>query len=199
MLTSFFTKRAGEDWLSSPPKRSLSLGKKELMKIFWTSLLLGMLALEVSGQTYLVVDRYGKNRHKMVVGAELHFRLKGEKIIRHDVITSLSPADSMIGLAKARTKIHLNRIDRVYFYRQAPKFIQASGAFVGTGFVTAAAVHPLVSNAQYNARESLVIGSSILGLSQLSRFFNRSSIKMGRRGRIQIIEIRWEGESDTGG
>lgn len=150
----------------------------------------------VQAQIYIVVDKYTIKRYRLTIGNELHFKLKGEKRIRHDLISSLSMEDSTIGLSKASVKIKLDDVDQVYFYNKTINALQAGGYTIAGGFLIAAAVHPLVDNAQYDARESAIIGTTAFGITQLMRIFRRRSIKIGKNGRIRIIEIKWDALDD---
>lgn len=139
-------------------------------------------------QKFLVIDRYGMKRIKFAEGDKIWFSLKKDGKYRYkDVIGELR--DSTMYLAKRKTFIKLSEISAFYFTNGFSLWFTGGSYFVGTGFLFSAAVHPLISNAQYDQKESAIIGASFLALGQLVRLFRRRKFKVTDNTRIRILDL----------
>lgn len=142
-------------------------------------------------QRYLVVDRYGMKRIKLAEGDRITFSLKKDGKIRYkDYIAELQ--DSSIVLANRKISVKLSEISALYFNNDLMLWLQGGSTFVGAGFVINAAVHPLVSDAQYDPKESLIIGASFLAISQVARLLRRKKFKINDNTRIRILDLSFQ-------
>ncbi len=148
---------------------------------------------ESLAQKFLAIDRYSTKRKRLQVGDPLRFRQVGNPAIYNDYIALLK--DTTLILSSNGFEFPLRDFETIYFQRLAPTFLQYSGGFIAAGFLFAAAVHPLVSNAQYDRRESLVIGASFLTISQGVRFFKWNKYHTTRRARVRIIDTTFKATS----
>lgn len=164
------------------------------MKILFTALTLLSFVQVTSAQKFLVLDRYGLNRERLVEGDKIRFKQKLNPAIFNDYVALLK--DTSLVISTSELEIPLSEFETVYFQRGVPTFLQYSGAFVGGGFLFASAVYPLVSDAQYDQRESFIIGASFAVLSQSMRFFKWKKFKFNRKARIRIINTTYKKEKD---
>lgn len=141
---------------------------------------------QVVAQRYLVLDKYSHSRIKLMVGDDVRFRLKGSRAVFNDVIVSLG--DSSLFVAGFQEPIYLREFDKFYFPRNGAQFISAGTAFMGSGFLFAAAVEPLVPNNVYDRRESAYLGGFFMGTSLLTRLIKTKKFKVNRNTRVRIIE-----------
>lgn len=146
----------------------------------------------IMAQKVLIIDRYGTNRIKLVEGDEIWFSLKkdGNKFRYKDIIERLG--DSTVYLANRETTIKLSEISALYFTRGGMVFFTTSSYFVGGGFLMSSAVHPLITDAQYDQKESAIIGVSFLALGQLARLFRRRRYKINDNTRVRILDLSFQ-------
>ena len=139
-------------------------------------------------QKFLILDAYGYKRIKLYVGNQIIFRTHDTPARYSGIITEL--LDSAMMVSGFDTPIPLSEVHTIYFQR---KFITISRAGLGVfaiGYSGAALLHPIYPNAQYDAKESLIIGASSFVLSQFLRIFKwrKFTIKAQRR-RIRILDL----------
>ncbi len=156
------------------------------MRVYAIFLLFLLIAPSVIAQKFLVIDRYGLKQERLQVGDKIKFKQVGNPAVFTDYIVFLK--DTTLIIATDNFEIPLNDFETFYFQRGVPTFLQYSGMFVGGGFLFASAVYPLVSDAQYDQRESFIIGASFLVMSQAVRFFKWKKYRMNRRARVRIID-----------
>jgi len=138
----------------------------------------------------LVIDRYGLKREKLMEGDKIKFKQKLNPSIFTDYVALLK--DTSLVISTNALEIPLGEFETFYFQRGGATFLQYSGSFVGGGFLFASAVHPLVSEAQYDQRESFIIGASFMVLAQSMRFFKWKKYKMNGRGRVRILDTTFK-------
>lgn len=150
---------------------------------------------------HLVIDRYGMKRIKLSEGDRIWFSLKGEPKNRRykDYIAKLNESDSTILLASRNTEIKISEFSHFYFYRRGLFGLAIPMAIVGTGFGISAAVHPLVSNAQYDPKEQAIISAAMLGTSALSLLFIRKKYAITGNTRIRILNLSFENKEERVG
>jgi hypothetical protein len=146
------------------------------------------LAQTAPGQVQLIVDRYGKNRERYTVGDEIYFKVKEDPARYRDYIVAIG--DSTLTFEHAQVTLKFEDLEAIYVQRKGAQFVSKSSNFVSGGFLFAAAVHPLVSNAQYSASESAVIGASFFTLAQAMRLFFWKKYKFEKRARIRSLDLR---------
>ena len=142
-------------------------------------------------QKYLVIDRYSMNRIKLVEGDEIWFSLKKTGKLRYkDIISELQ--DSTLLLANRKTAIKLSDISAFYFRRDGMIWLSGGTHFVGGGFLFGAAVHPLINEAQYDQKESALIGLGFLAVGQVARLFVRKRYKINENTRVRILDLSFQ-------
>lgn len=155
-----------------------------------TVLILLCLSNSLMAQKYLVLDRYGMKRIKLAEGDKIWFSLKqdvSKKYRYKDVIAELQ--DSTILLENRKTAIKLSDISAIYFTRGEMLWLTGGAHTVATGFLFGAAVHPLINEAQYDQKESAIIGLGFLALGQVARLFVRKNYKINENTRIRILDL----------
>ena len=157
-------------------------------QFFTKALLFLIITLSVQqaySQKYLVLDRYGKKRIKLYPGDELWFKQKENKTFFHDYILSLT--DSSVYLGSVGYELPLDEFAIFYFPNTGVRALEAGAQSLAGGFLIAAAVEPLVSNAFYDAQESALIGSSALGASLISRLFRWKKFRVTKNSRVRVL------------
>lgn len=138
-------------------------------------------------QKYLAIDSYGTKRLKLEVGDDIHFKIKGDKTLFYDKIKMLN--DSSVVMEKSDTAIPLHEFEEFRFKRKGVNLARAGALFLGAGYLFAAAIHPAVSNPEYDQKEATIIGSSFIAANIILRFFKWKKYNVaGERSRVQILE-----------
>lgn len=139
----------------------------------------------------LVLDRYSAQRTKIPPGSEIIFRLHTSPHRISDYIGSMNPHDSTVYLVQAGVHVPLRDFKTFYFRRNFPDAMAPKLSFVGSGFLFAAAVAPLMGdNISYSRSESAIIGASGLALAQSMRLFRWKKFHVNKRSRIRILDTR---------
>lgn len=145
-----------------------------------------MLAPSLSAQKYLLLDRYNTKRIRLYPGDEIWFKQKGNPTRYHDYIQDLQ--DSVVVLGSRGIPVRLDEFKVFYFPNRPVRALSAGGTYIAGGFLFAAAVEPLVSEAFYDAQESATIGASAFAFAQLLRIFYWNKFKLNNRSRIRIMD-----------
>ncbi len=143
---------------------------------------------------HLVIDRYGMNRIKLSEGDRIWFSLKGEPRNRRyrDFIGKLNERDSTIYLGKRKSEINISEISSFYFYRRGMLWLSTATLIPTVGFGVSAAVHPLVSNPQYDPKEQAIISASFFGLGLTGFLLSRKKYTITEKTRIRILDLSFE-------
>ncbi len=143
---------------------------------------------------HLIIDRYGMNRIKLSEGDRIWFSLKGEPKNRRykDYIGKLNEKDSTIYLVERKSEIKVSEISHFYFYRSGMIGLAAATVIPAVGFGVSAAVHPLVSDAQYDPKEQAIISASFLGAGLIARMFIRKKYAITENTRVRIMDLSFE-------
>ncbi len=144
-----------------------------------------LLVSSAKAQRFLVLDRYGKKRIKLFEGEQIYFKQTNNRILYRAHILELK--DTSLVLAGSQHELSLNQIAAVYFPRKITVF-RSGFNYLGSGFLFAGLIHPTIADAQYEARESLIAGSSLLILSQVIRLFKWKKFSINARSRIRILD-----------
>ncbi len=140
------------------------------------------------GEVHVVVDAYGKKRHRFLIGDDMVFKLKGDRTRYRREIIALG--DSLIHFREMRVPVALSKIECVYTPRKGAQIMKTGFTTMGLGFLAAAAVHPLVKNAQYDATESAIIGGSFIALAQFARLFIMKKHRFkNQKSRIRVMDL----------
>jgi hypothetical protein len=140
----------------------------------------------IAQSRYVVVERFGGKRLRLVEGDELHFKLKGQSALYNDVITGFR--DSLIFISSG-IRINTKDISSVYKLRKSWKAIRIGMQTVGAGFIIFPSLAYFTSRNKYSPKESIIIGSSMIALSQFLRFIPRwKKYKMDKNSRIWIYQ-----------
>jgi hypothetical protein len=137
-------------------------------------------------QKFLVLDRFGKSRIRLAEGDLVAFKQKGNKVMYRDVIRELGDSTVMFGSQVQPFK--LSEFDSFHFRRTGITFVRGGTTFIGSGFLFAALVEPLIGDSRYDRRESAIIGATFLGGSQLLRLFEKKTFRVNDRSRVRIID-----------
>ncbi len=159
-----------------------------LMQKSYLLILLIFSVTNLCAQKYLVLDKYGINRTRLQEGDELVFKLRADDKIKHKE-TIVALYDTSLVLSGSTEVIPLSHFHSIFIRRSAPDFLGGSFTFMGSGFLFASAVHPLVGQAQYSQKESAIIGASFLAIGRLVKLFRWKRYKFSKqRSRIRIID-----------
>jgi hypothetical protein len=166
----------------------ISIDRTKKMKILIKiTLLILFFCTQSVAQNVLTADKFGTNRKKWYAGDRLTYRLKTADVRFSERVLQIG--DSVIFTESI--KFDIKELDKIYFRRRYSDFMVYNGAVVGCGFLFAALVAPLVSNKRYDERESLVIGSSFLFISQSFRVFRWKKYPNDARSRIRILNLTY--------
>jgi len=133
----------------------------------------------------MLLDKYGTKRTKLFAGDDIIFKQKDNPTRFNDYIWQLK--DTSLVLGSVQLEMPLSDFDSFYFQRNGILFVSAGSNYIAGGFLFAAAVEPLISDAQYSAQESALIGASFFAFAQLLKLFKWKKFKIGKRGRARII------------
>jgi hypothetical protein len=150
------------------------------------------LALESIAQPQLVLDTYGMKRTYVKVGDTLHFKLRKDKFIHHDLIADMR--DSTIFLVYARTTVHLKDIETFYFPKYWSKLARFGLTSMGTmlllsSFGTLTTSPNGVSGAGYTAGDYLKAGTGTIATGQVFRFIRWRKFKIHEKSRVRILDL----------
>lgn len=139
-----------------------------------------------------MLDRYGIKRIRLPEGSEIYFKLLGDKAKNRDYIGQIWEQDSAVYLVQSKRAVPLHEFYSFHFRRPHIDFLSRQMAFVGAGFLFAAAVAELIPTRLYEQGESAVVGGAILASSQALKLFRWKNfrIKPGK-SRIRIINTSW--------
>jgi hypothetical protein len=134
----------------------------------------------------VVVEKLGGKRLRLVEGDELHFKLKGQTALYNDIITGFR--DSVIFISSG-IKINTRDISTVYKRRKSWTAIRIGMQTVGAGFIIFPSLAYFTSKNKYSPKESIIIGASMIGLSQFLRLIPKwKKFKMDKNSRIWIYD-----------
>ena len=161
------------------------------MRFFLLLLMVFPFAHQAPAQLYLQMERYGKAEvTKFSPGAELTFRLKGEKEWQTAVLDRILPEENKILLG-----IHYidpSRIDalRSFHPQRWSKPIGNNLAIFGaswTGFSLGAWI--VDKNDPYSAGDAIVTATAVGTGFLLKALFHHRTYKMGERRRLRIVDL----------
>ncbi|MFT5915743.1 MAG: hypothetical protein ACJAWV_000072 [Flammeovirgaceae bacterium] len=143
---------------------------------------------------HLIIDRYGMNRIKLSEGDRIWFSLKGEPKNRRykDYIGKLNEKDSTIYLVERKVEIRVSEISNFYFYRGTMIGLAAATVIPAVGFGVSAAIHPLVTDAQYDPKEQAIISASFFGIGLIARMLIRKKYIITDNTRVRIMDLSFE-------
>ena len=144
-------------------------------------------SLTIAAQQVLTADKFGTNRKKWYAGDKLHFRLNTTETAFAEKILMLQ--DSTI--YAETVKFDLKELQSISYRRRYPDFMIYNCSLVGSGFLFAALVAPLVSNKRYDPTESFIIGASFLTIAQPFRLFRWKKYPNDSRSRIRILNLTY--------
>ena len=154
-------------------------------KLFLAFTLL-ILSQALFAQKFLVLDKYGTKRTKLIEGDQIYFKQLNNKALFRDYIGTLK--DTSLILQSTQFEMPLNEFDSFYFRRDGLMYLSYSTHIMTGGFLFAAAMHPLISNAQYDAKESAIIGVSFFAFGQILKLFKWNKFRINKNGRVRIID-----------
>ncbi len=163
-----------------------------MKQIIWILLLLTtcLCSGKAIAQKYLIVDKYGTKRIKLKEGDAIRFRQKNNPTWYKDVILELK--DTSLVLQDAAMEIPVSDFSELRFPSTGSLLLMGSTGFMATGFLVSAAVHPLVKDAQYDQKESAIIGASFLGAGLIGSIFRWNKYKIGKRARVRIVDTTFK-------
>lgn len=139
-------------------------------------------------QKFLIIDAYGYQRTKLYVGDQIIFRTHDTPARYSGIITDL--LDSAMMVSGFDTPIPLSEVHTIYFQRKFITILRAGLGIFTIGYSGAALLHPIYPNAQYDAKESLIIAASSLVLSQFLRIFKWRKFKIkAQKRRIRVLDL----------
>ena len=118
------------------------------------------------------------------MGSEVTFTLKGDKHKHTNRLAGL--VDSIVIMGNNDIYLHLEDFEAFYFRRDHWKALRYGTMVPATGFLIAAAVHPLVSNPFYDQSESAYIGLAFLALGQSFRLLEWKKFRLSKNSRIWV-------------
>lgn len=135
---------------------------------------------------YVVVEKLGGKRLRLVEGDEFHFKLKDQTALYNDVIIGFR--DSTI-IISSGIKVQTGQIAAVYKKRRSVQAFRISMQTVGAGFIIFPTLAYVSDKNKYSPRESIIIGTSMIALAQLIRLVPKwKKFKMDKNSRIWIYQ-----------
>ena len=157
-------------------------------KFFTLSIILffSIISFSFSQSRYVVVEKLGGKRLRLVEGDEFHFKLKDQSALYNDVIVGFR--DSTI-IISSGIKVNTGQIATVYKKRRSVQAFRVSMQAVGAGFIIFPTLAYVSDKNKYSPKESIIIGTSMIALAQLIRFIPKwKKYKMNKNSRIWIYE-----------
>jgi hypothetical protein len=145
-----------------------------------------VLPLTLAQSRYVVVEKLGGKRLRLVEGDDFSFRLRDQTALYNDVIVGFRDSTVIIS---SGIQIHTKNIAAVYRKRKSLQALRIGMQTVGIGFIVFPTMAYLFSENKYSPRESITIGASMIAFGQLFRLIPKwRKYKMDKNSRIWIYE-----------
>jgi hypothetical protein len=140
-------------------------------------------------QKYLVLDKPGSiKRIRFFVGNEITFRLKGDNMVYHEVISAVDDSSFTI----YGTKVLVREVDRIilrkegWFLNQGSVLLPAAGLL----YFLADNVNPAIRGGEHFgiSRGSVIVGASLISAGIVLRIFQKRQHKIGKNKRLRVLE-----------
>ncbi|MCB0570814.1 MAG: hypothetical protein KDC66_13655 [Phaeodactylibacter sp.] len=164
------------------------------MRKAFLPLLLLIAASSLSAQKVLQVEKFGNPRTtKMYIGDPITYQLRGQEGFHSGYIEDIRMEDSLLVLADRYVKAY--DIAALRYDRNWPRATGKSLFWFGagwSGFAAAGFAFDGDKDTHYRWADAIVTLSS-WGLSfAIPRLFEHKNIRMGKRYRLRLLDLRWK-------
>ncbi len=167
------------------------------MRTLFAPLLLLLACGLLPAQKVLQIEKYGKpEAEKLFIGDPLNYQIMGEDFFRSSYIEGIQVEDSLLVLDGRYVNVY--DIAALQYERSWPRATGISLFWFGIGWSGLAAIGTAVDgneDSRYRWSDAIVSASSI-GLSfAIPRLFSNKTIKIGKRKRLRLLDLRFSKEA----
>ena len=148
---------------------------------------LGLGPREGMGQNYLAIDKKGISKKRINVGNEFHFKQFGNQVLYNAKIIDIGDTVIYLGPEAMPVMVPLSEIEVVFVRKKWPKEVSLTASFVGAWFLIAGVAEAIADTGNYSAGGTLIIGASLVVVSQLVRLAKWKKYGSGKY-RFRILE-----------